>query len=229
VNIDRPLGLTELLAETVRLYGQRIWAVAGMGVFLAGTLLVASLIGHLLATIFIVAPAVTVTYAVAARVALGDPAREAWAQVGLRAPVLVPLTVIVSVPFVLGIVDIIVLFFSVVWVAFVGLAIPVAMIERAPDTTSWFGRIAYAVTRASDLARVEFLHVLGISAALVLIWALFGPFLGAVLTGFADNGGVAASVIANGVLGPFFFFGLSLLYFEQNARATSRGVDSQES
>jgi L-lactate dehydrogenase complex protein LldE len=36
-------------------------------------------------------------------------------------------------------------------------------------------------------------------------------------------------VIANGVLGPFFFFGLSLLYFEQNARVTARGVDSKES
>jgi hypothetical protein len=64
--------------------------------------------------------------------ALGDPAGEAWAQVGLRAPVLAPLTIIVSLPFVLGIVDALILFFSVAWLSFVGLAIPVAMIERAP-------------------------------------------------------------------------------------------------
>jgi hypothetical protein len=219
--VDRPLKLGELLAETVRLYGERLWAVAGIGLFLAGALLVASLLGHLLVVIAIVAPAVTVSYAVATRVALGDPAREAWAQAGLRAPLLAPLTVIVSVPFVLGIVDVLILFFSVAWLAFVGLAIPVAMVERAPEATSWFGQIGFALTRATDLARVEFLHVLGVSAALVVIYALLGPLLAVLLTGFADNGNLAATVIANGVLGPFFFLGLSVLYFEQRARELS--------
>ena len=121
----------------------------------------------------------------------------------------------------LGIVDVLILFFSVAWLAFVGLAIPVAMIERAPEATSWFGRIGYALTRSTDLVRVEFLHVLGVCAALVLIYALLGPLLAVLLTGFADNGSLAASVIANGVLGPFFFLGLSMLYFEQRARELS--------
>jgi hypothetical protein len=219
--VDRPLKLGELLAEAVRLYGQRLWAVAGIGLFLGAALLVASILGHLLVAIAIVAPAVTVSYAVATRVALGDPAGEAWAQAGLRAPVLAPLTVIVSVPFVLGIVDVLILFFSVAWLAFVGLAIPVAMVERAPESTSWFGQIGFALTRATDLARIEFLHVLGVSAALVVIYALLGPLLAVLLTGFADNGNLAATVIANAVLGPFFFLGLSALYFEQRARELS--------
>jgi hypothetical protein len=219
--VDRPLKLGELLAEAVRLYGQRLWAVAGIGLFLGAALLVASILGHLLVVIAIVAPAVTVSYAVATRVALGDPAGEAWAQAGLRAPVLAPLTVIVSVPFVLGIVDVLILFFSVAWLAFVGLAIPVAMVERAPESTSWFGQIGFALTRATDLARIEFLHVLGVSAALVVIYALLGPLLAVLLTGFADNGNLAATVIANAVLGPFFFLGLSMLYFEQRARELS--------
>lgn len=221
MTVARPLKLGELLAETVRLYGERLWAAVGIGVFLAGTLLAASILGHLVILIAIVAPAFTVSYAVAARLALGDPAAEAWAQAGVRAPVLAPLTIIVSVPFVLGIVDVLILFFSVAWLAFVGLAIPVAMIERAPEETSWFGRIGFALTRATDLARFEFLHVLGVSAALVLIYALLGPLLAVLLTGFADNGSRAASVIANGVLGPFFFLGLSVLYFEQRARELS--------
>ena len=219
--IDRPLGLTELLAETVRLYGERIWAVVGMGVFLAGALLLGSVIGHLLALIALVAPAITATFGVAARVAVGDPAREAWAQVGLRAPVLLPLALVVSVPFVLGIVDVIVLVFAVAWLAFVGLSIPVVMIEKPPDGTRWYEHIAYALTRGSELARKEYLHVLGITAALVLIYAILGPILTGLLTGFGDNGTLVASVIANGVIGPFFFLGLSLLYFEQNARALS--------
>ena len=219
--VDRPLKLGELLAEAVRLYGQRLWAVAGIGLFLGAALLVASILGHLLFAIAIVAPAVTVSYAVATRVALGDSAGEAWAQAGLRAPVLAPLTVIVSVPFVLGIVDVLILFFSVAWLAFVGLAIPVAMVERAPESTSWFGQIGFALTRATDLARIEFLHVLGVSAALVVVYALLGPLLAVLLTGFADNGNLAATVIANAVLGPFFFLGLSVLYFEQRARELS--------
>jgi hypothetical protein len=221
VIVDRPLKLGELLAETVRLYGERLWAMAGIGAFLAGGIVAVGVVDHLLVAILIIAPVFTVSYAVAARVALGDPAVEAWAQVGLRAPVLAPLTIIVSLPFVLGVIDVLVLFFSVAWLAFVGLAIPVAMIERAPDGSSWFGQIGFAVTRATDLARVEFLHVLGVSAALAVIYALFGPILGALLTGFADNGSLAARALSNGVLGPFFFLGLTVLYFEQRARTLS--------
>jgi hypothetical protein len=208
MTVDHPLKLGELLAETVRLYGERLWAAAGIGAFLGGAVLVAGILGELLLVI-------------AARIALGDPAAEAWAQVGLRAPVLAPLMIIVSLPFVLGIVDALILFFSVAWLSFVGLAIPVAMIERAPEGTSWFGQIGFALTRATDLARPDFLHVLGVSAALTVIYALLGPFLGILLTGFADNGSLAARVLANGVLGPFFFLGLSLLYFEQKSRTLS--------
>jgi len=122
---------------------------------------------------------------------------------------------------VLGIVDALILFFSVAAVSLKKNTIPVAMIERAPEGTSWFGQIGFALTRATDLARPDFLHVLGVSAALTVIYALFGPFLGILLTGFADNGSLAARVLANGVLGPFFFLGLSLLYFEQKSRALS--------
>jgi hypothetical protein len=192
-----------------------------MGFFLAGALLLGSLVGHLLTLIAIVAPAVTATFAVASRTALGDPAREAWAQVGLRAPVLLPLAIVVSVPFVLGIVDVVVLVFSVAWLAFVGLSIPVAMIEKPPEGTRWYEHVGYALARATELARKEYLHVLGITAALVLIYAILGPILTGLLTGFGDNGTLVASVIANGVIGPFFFLGLSLLYFEQKVRALS--------
>lgn len=221
MTVDRPLKLGELLAETVRLYGERIWAMAAIGAFLAGAIVAVGVVDHLLVAIVVVAPAFTVCYAVAARIALGDPAAEAWAQVGLRAPVLAPLMIIVSLPYVLGIVDVLILFFSVAWLSFVGLAIPVAMIERSPEPTSWFGHIGFAVTRATELARVEYLHVLGICAALTVIYALFGPVLGVLLTGFADNGGLAARALSNGVLGPFFFLGLSVLYFDQRARALS--------
>jgi hypothetical protein len=215
------MKLGELFAETVRIYGERLWPVAGVGLFIAGSLLVASVIGHVVAFVVIVALAFTAAYAVSSRLVGGDPAAEAWAQVGVRLPVLLVLTVVVSVPFVLGRVDPVLLLFGVAWLAFVGLAIPVAMLERDPEQDTWYGRIGFALNRATTLARAEYLHVLGVMAAFVGVYVLLGPVLAVLLTGFADNGSLAASLIANGVLGPFFFLGLSLLYFEQKARALS--------
>jgi hypothetical protein len=228
VIIDRPLKLGEILAETVRLYGERILAVVGIGVFLAGSLLAADVIGHVTVFVVIVSLAFTVAYAVSARVAAGDPAVEAWAQVGLRVPVLLVLTLVVSVPFVLGRVDPLLLVFSVAWLAFVGLSIPVAMIERSPEAEAWYTHIGFALSRSTALARAEYLHVLGVMAAFVLVFLLLGPVLAILLAGFADNGGVAAGLIANGVIGPFFFLGLSLLYFEQRARKEQLGSGQAE-
>jgi len=228
VTIDRPLKLGDLFAETVRLYGDRIWSVVGIGVFLAGSLLAAHVIGHVVAFVVIVALAFTAAYAVSSRLVVGDASAEAWAQVGVRLPVLLVLTVIVSVPFVLGRVDPVLLVFGVAWLAFVGLSIPVAMLERNPIQGAWYGGIAFAINRATVLARGEYLHVLGVMAAFVLVYLLLGPFLAVLLTGFADNGGLAATLIANGVLGPFFFLGLSLLYLEQKARIEQLGAGEAE-
>lgn len=220
MTVDRPLKLGELLAETVHLYAARIWAVASIGIFLAGALLAATVTGNVVGFVAIVALAFTGAFAAAARIVAGDPAAEAWAQVGLRAPVLLVLGLVVAVPFVLGRIDPALLLFGVAWLALVGLSIPVAMLEL-DESDSLYGRIGFALYRGVSLARVEYLHVLGIAAALVLIYILFGPVLAVLLTGFADNGGLAASLIANGVLGPFFFLGLGVLYFEQRARALS--------
>jgi hypothetical protein len=111
------------------------------------------------------------------------------------------------------------LIFGVAWLAFVGLSIPVAMLERPAGRDAWYDRIALALTRATELARAEYLHVLGVISAFVVVYLLLGPVIAVLLTGFADNGRLAATLIANGVVGPFFFLGLSLLYFEQRARA----------
>jgi hypothetical protein len=221
VTVDRPLKLGELFAETVHIYGQRIWAVVSIGLFLAGSLLVAELVGHVAGYVAIVSLAFTFAYAAAARVVAGDPVAEAWAQVGVRIPVLLILTVVVSIPFVLGRIDAVLFLFGVAWLAFVGLSIPVAVLERDPESETWYGRLGYPLHRGVSLALTEYLHVLGIAAALVILYVLLGPVLSVLLTGFADNGSLAASLIANGVLGPFFFLGLSVLYFEQRARALS--------
>lgn len=226
--VERPLRLGELLAETVRLYGERVWAAFGIGLVTAASFVVA-LQTPAAAAIVILALAFTACYAASARLAAGDGFGQAWAQVGVRLPVLLVLTLVVSVPFALAIfvrtrdpvVALVFIFFAVSWLVFVGFSIPVTMVERDGDDERWFRRLARSLHRSLALARAEFFHAVGAAAALLLVYALVGPLLARILVGFAENSAPAAFALSQIVLAPFFFLGLAVLYFEQNARAVS--------
>jgi hypothetical protein len=219
LTIERPLGLSEILAETVRLYGERISAVAGTGCLLAGAIVTAR-IAPIGVDLAIVALGLAGCYAAAARIAAGDSFVEAWSQVAMRVPVLLVLAVVVAVPLALALTDLILLVVVIAWIAFAGFSIPVAMLEQ-PEQEEWYGRVGYALFRSSSLARTEYLHAFGVAAALAIAWLLLGRLLAVALVGFAENGGFVAFLIVQGLLGPFFFLGLSVLYFEQKARALS--------
>jgi hypothetical protein len=142
--------------------------------------------------------------------------------VALRLPVLAILTLIVAVPFALAVGFLLLLIFAVLWLALSGFSIPVAMLEREADGSGAFGRLSHALDRSLQLARAEYLHAAGVAAALVLIYLVFGILIGGALTGFADNSETAAVALVQLVLSPFFFLGLSVLYFEQRARVAER-------
>lgn len=220
--VDRPLGLGELLAETVRLYGERFWAALGIGAVVAGTFLVA-ILAHWAIQMVVVPASFAACFAAASRLASGDPFSEAWAQVAVRAIELVALAGVVALPLVLGFLELSYLFLlpAAAWLGFTSFSIPVVMLEREAGLHGAFGRIAYALDRAMTLARVEYLHAVGVAAALMVATLLCGFVLAIALAGFAENGGVAAAALAQLVLGPFFFLGLAILYFEQKARAVS--------
>jgi hypothetical protein len=220
-SIERPLKLGEVLAETVRLYGERIWTSVGLGLFVALTLLLGAATGHFAGFVAVFSLAFTAAWAVAARLVAGDRFGEAWAQVALRAPVLLVLTFIVSVPFALSRIDPLLLLLAVFWLGLTGFAIPVAMLER--EDGGWHRQLGFVLQRSVTLARAEYLHAVGIAAALVIVYILFGQILLQALLGFADNGRLASTVLVEIVLAPFFFIGLSVLYFEQSARALSAG------
>ena len=215
---DRPLPLGELLSETIQIYTQRPWAAIGLGLVEGGAYLLAALTPSLL-DVFLIALAFTLIYGAAARLVSGDTFAEAWAQVGLRAPVLLLFTFIVAVPAVIALTYLFLLVVGALWVALMGFTIPVAMLERDPEVKNAFDRIAYSLLRSMRLARAEYLHALGVIAALIIIYLVLGIVLGVALVGFADNGRVIASALVQVVLAPFFFLGLSVLYFEQRARA----------
>ena len=167
----------------------------------------------------VLAVAFAIIYGAAARLVSGDTFMEAWAQVGLRTPTLVVLTFVVAVPAVIALQYLFLLVIGALWLALVGFSIPVAVLERDPEVTNPFDRIAYSLLRSIRLARAEYLHALGVIAALLMIYLLIGIVLGVALVGFADNGEVIAAALVQVVLAPFFFLGLSILYFEQRARA----------
>jgi hypothetical protein len=218
--VDRPLGLGEILAETVRLYGERIWAALALGLVytaaIAGAALVHDALYYLVAA-FMVAAA----YAGAARLAVGDSFREAWGQVAVRLPVILVLALVVGLPFVLATSYLVFLLIAAAWIGLVGFAVPVAVLEREGDKPSFAARIAYALERALALARADMLHAAGVAAALVLLNYVLAIVLGVTLAGFGDNSRAVAVLLAQVVLAPFFFLGLAILYFEQKARAIS--------
>jgi hypothetical protein len=184
----------------------------------AGAFLLAQIVPTLL-EILVIALAFTIAYAAAARIVSGDSLGEALAQVGLRAPVLAVLTLVVSIPFAIGFNVLLFVVLAVLWLAVSGFSIPVAMLEREGNEEGVFGRIAYALDRSLRLARAEYLHAAGIVAALVIAYFVFGVLIGSALVGFAENGGVAAGALVRLVLAPLFFLGLAVLYYEQRARA----------
>lgn len=214
---DRPLKLGELLAETVRLYGDRIWAALGLGAFAGCALLVTAVTPELL-DILVFALVFTASYAAAARLVAGDAFAEAWAQVATRLPTLLVLTVIVAIPFAIALSQLILIVLAVAWLAVTGFSIPVAMLEDDADAETWFDRLGHALTRSLQLARAEYLHAFGVAAALVLLFIFLGFYLGVALGGLADVSSVVAAVLVRVVLAPLFFLGFAVLYFEQRAR-----------
>ena len=169
--------------------------------------------------VLVLALAFTATYGAAARLVSGDSFAEAWAQVGLRAPVLLVLTFVVAVPFAIAVGYLFLLLLAVFWIALAGFAVPVTMLERSPSAEGFFDRLAYALYRSIRLARAEYLHAVGVAAGLIIVYLLVGNVIGAALVGFADNGRLAAGSLVQLVLAPLFFIGLAVLYYEQRARA----------
>jgi len=222
-SLDRPLGLGEVLAETTRLYGARIWAALGLGAVTAATY-IAGLVLPGVVAIALVALSLAACWAAATRLVAGDSFAEAWAQVAVRIPVLVIFAVVATVPFALALSQLVLIVFAVVWLAGTGFAIPVSVMERPDEPLDFVHRLGWILRRSIALARAEFFHAAGVIAALVLLTLFLSGLLVGALQGFAENGEAAATAIAQAVLGPFFFLGLAVLYFDQRARAlSSRG------
>lgn len=195
----------QLVAETLRLYGDNLWPSLALGLSLvainqlsAGRT-TATQVAILAASSPLMAASFTGASAIVgkARLDAGTAARA----VAVGALVFAP-AAFLALFFVLP---------AVAWLALVGLVVPVLVIEKPA--------LGAAFRRAVQLARADYLHALASLATLVILFGLVKLMLALLLRDLGDAGERAALGLADLVMSPILFLGGALLYVDQAARA----------
>jgi hypothetical protein len=215
--VDRPLMLGEIFSEAIRLYGDRPGPALIVGA-IGGASTLVGFVSPFVAAPF-VALAFTASWAVAAQLAAGRDNRTAWAEVVRQAPSLVILTLIVVVPFSIALSQLFLFVVAVGWLALVGFSIPVVVLEEGEER--WYRRFVFGLQRSVRIAWAEYLHALGVAAALLIAVLLVVLLLLGTLQDVADAGRLAALVLAEVAIAPFLFLSLGVLYLDQRAREIS--------
>lgn len=221
LEIRKPLRIGDLLAASIRIYGSRPLVFLATGLIQAGAL-VATVWLPFAADLVIVALSFGIAYALIARLVVGDSIETAGARTLELLPVVASLALVVGIPFSFAASFLIFLIVAAAWLGLTTFAIPVAMIET-PEEPGYAGRMAHALRRTVELARVEYVHAFGVAAIMIVLTLFVGVILSLALFSLADNGRVAALALSQIALSPFFFIGLSVLYFDQQARAEAKG------
>ena len=198
----------QLVAESIRAYGAHFLRALPLGLVIAisNQLAIDRSTAEAVAVFLVAAPFFTLAFAYATRLVTGvrAPARV-WA-VALLSGTLVFIPAAVLIPwFKLAV---------VVWLALVGLVVPVTLVERASFRRSF--------VRALALGRADYVHAIGSLAALVVLFGVAESALALLLESQADNTVRTAIFLADLVLGPLLFLGGALLYVDQEARLRSR-------
>jgi hypothetical protein len=198
----------QLVAETLRLYGRRFWRALPLGLSLAllNQVSAGRSVWVQVAILAAWAPLLTASYVAASALVAGSRPLPRIAATAFAAGTLAFLPVpLLSLLFALP---------AVAWLALVGLAVPVAVIEQVGFRA--------AFRRAVRLARADYVHALGSLATLTIVFALTRLVLVLLLRGTGDQTERIAVFLADLVLGPVLFLGAALLYYDQSARLTRR-------
>ena len=202
---NRTVG--QLVAETLKLYGDHLWTSLALGVSVMVINQVTA--GH--ETLFQVlvlaaaAPLMAASFTGASAIVGGvrPSAADAARAIAVGAIVFVPaafLTLLFVLP-------------AVAWLALVGLVVPVLVIERPG--------IRPAFRRAVQLARVDYVHALASLATLVILFGLVRLMLALLLRDLGDSEERIALGLSDLVVSPLLFLGGALLYVDQAARVRS--------
>ncbi|MCP9487904.1 MAG: hypothetical protein MSC30_18850 [Gaiellaceae bacterium MAG52_C11] len=197
----------QLVAETIRFYGDRFWTVVPLGLpVLVVSQITVGLTTALQALVLAACGPLMAAAYVRASILVGTTTVSRGAAVraiAIGALVWVPapfLTLVFVLP-------------AVAWLALVGLVVPVLALEQPT--------VRAAFRRAIELARADYIHALGSLATLVLVFGLVRLMLVLLLRDLGDSGERAALGLADLVLSPLLFVGGAILYVDQAARVRS--------
>ena len=196
----------QLVAETLKIYGDHPWTSLALGISV--TVINQISVGHNTSFQVLVlaagAPLMAASFTGASAIVGGvRPRREDVVRaIVVGSFVFVP-AAFLSLLFVLP---------AVVWLALVGLVVPVLVLERLG--------IKAAFRRAIQLARADYVHAIGSLATLVILFGLVKLTLVLLLHDLGDAGERAALGLGDLVLSPLLFLGGALLYVDQAARVS---------
>jgi hypothetical protein len=204
---ERTVG--QLVAEAIRLYGQRFWpaVLLGLPVAVADQLELDRSVAARIAVLCTFAPLFTLAYAAACTLVSEEgerPGARTWAT-ALVAGTLVFLPAAALFPwFALA---------AVLWLGLVSQVVPAAIVEERS--------VGGSLRRGLELARADYVHAAGALATLAILFGLTRLVLGFLLRSQADNTIRVSIFLADVVLAPMLFLGAALLYFDQAARVGS--------
>jgi hypothetical protein len=199
---ERTVG--QLVAETIRAYGDRFWRVLPLGIpiMLSTQLSLGRSSNAQTLVLLAFSPLIALAYVRAVSLVHDvPPSVRAWViavLVFLPAPVLARIFVLPALA----------------WLALFGQAVPAVMIERLGFRD--------ALERARKLAAADYVHALGSLCALAIVVAVSELTLSALLRSQGANGQRVAHALADIVLSPLLYLGGALLYLDQAARVGSR-------
>jgi hypothetical protein len=196
----------QVVAESIRLYGERFWAVLPLGLTFVGVDLVSlhRSVGVQTLVLWAFAPVFSAAYVRACSIVRG--VAPTWPAFAVALLLFVPFPVLVRLYVLPG----------VVWFGLVGLAVPAAMVEGLG--------VGQAVRRGWRLGRADPAHAVGGLAALALVYGVTRAMLLVLLHTSGGQTQSIAAVLADLVLSPLVFVGAALLYADQAARLTHTDV-----
>jgi hypothetical protein len=202
---ERTVG--QVIAETIRTYGDRFWRVLPLGIPVAivDQLSVREHPGIQMLVWWAATPLFVAAYLYACSLVLD--ARPNRTAIALAVLIYLPFPALRAL-FILP---------GIAWFALIGLAVPAAMVEGL--------RFRDALVRGRQLAVADYAHALGSLAALVIVVGIAANTLSALLHSQGDNGQRLASALSDLVLSPMLFLGAALLYLDQSARVGSDASD----
>jgi hypothetical protein len=190
----------QLVAESIRFYGQRFWPVLPLG--LPFVVVDVAGIGHSVNVqtllLWAATPLFCAAYVRACALVLGGRPTVAAALAALI--VFLPFPILVRIYVLPG----------VAWFGLFGLSVPAAVVERLP--------VREALRRGRSLGRADLAHAIGGVATLGLVYGVSRYALLVLLHTQGDQTQKAALVLADLVLSPLLFVGAALLYLDQAAR-----------